>query len=91
MSARQESFEKTLERLEGVVARLESGEASLEKGVALFKEGMALAASCRKRLDEAKMDISLAVAGDKAGAVPFDPESGTGPDQEEPGGGADVG
>ena len=91
MSARQEPFEKTLERLEGVVARLESGDVPLEKGVALFKEGMHLAASCRKRLAEAKMEISLAVAGGKGGEVPFDPAARDAPDLEEPGGGADVG
>lgn len=87
MSARQETFEKTLERLEAVVARLESGDMPLEKGVALFKEGMALAATCRKRLTDAKMEISLALG--EGGDVPFpDP---AGPSSDEPGGGADVG
>jgi exodeoxyribonuclease VII small subunit len=91
MSARQEPFEKTLDRLEAVVARLESGETSLEKGVALFKEGMTLAAACRKRLEEAKMEISLAVSGEKGGEVPFDPARRDETSLEEPGGGADVG
>lgn len=91
MSARQETFEKTLERLETVVARLESGDASLEKGVALFKEGMILAASCRKRLDDAKMEISLAMGGTPGGVVPFGDEPGDDDAPEGPGGDADVG
>lgn len=91
MSARQESFEKTLERLESVVAKLESGDASLEKGVALFKEGMILAASCRKRLDDAKMEISLAMGGMPGGEAPFGDGSGDQDAPEGPGGDADVG
>jgi exodeoxyribonuclease VII small subunit len=91
MSVRQESFEKTLERLESVVARLESGDASLDKGVALFKEGMTLAASCRKRLDDAKMEISLALGGPQGGVAPFIGEPGEEDAPEGPGGDADVG
>ncbi len=85
MSARREPFEKTLERLEAVVARLESGETTLEKGVALFKEGMMLAASCRKRLDEARMEITLALAG--GGETPFEspePDDGRSDTREAP-------
>lgn len=81
MSARQEPFEKTLERLEAVVARLESGEVSLEKGVALFKEGMALAASCRKRLEDARMEIAQALAA--GGEKPFEDREPA-PEQERP-------
>ncbi|MEF3697428.1 exodeoxyribonuclease VII small subunit [Desulfolutivibrio sp.] len=91
MSVRQESFEKTLERLEAVVARLESGDAPLDKGVTLFKEGMALAASCRKRLDDAKMEISLAMGGPQGGVTPFAVEPGVEDAPEGPGGDADVG
>lgn len=58
MAAKKENFEKSLERLERIVAQLESGDLPLEKGVALYKEGLDLAGACRKRLDEAKMEIS---------------------------------
>ena len=59
-AAREESFEKALERLERIAARLEAGDVPLEKGVALYKEGMGLVASCRKRLEAAKLELSLA-------------------------------
>lgn len=58
MAAKKENFEKSLERLERIVTQLESGDLPLEKGVDLYKEGLSLAGACRKRLDEAKMEIS---------------------------------
>jgi exodeoxyribonuclease VII small subunit len=50
-------FEKQLKRLQKIVAMLESGDVPLEKGVALYKEGLELAAGCRKRLEEARVEI----------------------------------
>ncbi|EFL51347.1 Exonuclease VII small subunit [Solidesulfovibrio fructosivorans JJ]] len=73
MSAgKQESFEKALERLERIAARLEAGDVPLEKGVALYKEGMGLVADCRKRLEAAKLELSL--AGEDGALKPFDVE-----------------
>lgn len=71
-AAREESFEKALERLERIAVRLEAGDVPLEKGVALYKEGMGLVASCRKRLEAAKLEVSL--AGEDGTLVPFDVE-----------------
>lgn len=71
--AKEESFEKALERLERIAARLEAGDVPLEKGVALYKEGMGLVISCRKRLEAAKLEITL--AGEDGTLVPFDVEA----------------
>ncbi|WP_428569078.1 MAG: exodeoxyribonuclease VII small subunit [Solidesulfovibrio sp. DCME] len=70
---KEESFEKALERLERIAARLEAGDVPLEKGVALYKEGMGLVASCRKRLEAAKLEITL--AGEDGALAPFDVEA----------------
>ena len=72
-NVKEESFEKALERLERIAARLEAGDVPLEKGVALYKEGMGLVASCRKRLEAARPEISL--AGEDGTPVPFDVEA----------------
>lgn len=52
-------FEKQMARLQKIVEGLESGEMPLEKGVALYKEGLAIAASCKKKLAEARHDVKL--------------------------------
>ncbi|HML54546.1 MAG TPA: exodeoxyribonuclease VII small subunit [Solidesulfovibrio magneticus] len=70
MSVKEESFEKALVRLERIAVALEAGDVPLEKGVALYKEGMGLVASCRKRLEAARLEISL--AGEDGAVVPFD-------------------
>ena len=72
-SVKEESFEKALERLERIAARLEAGDVPLEKGVALYKEGMGLLASCRKRLSDARLEISL--AGEDGALRPFDADA----------------
>ncbi len=51
------NFEKQLAKLKAIVEQLESGELPLEKGVTLYKQGVTLAASCRKRLDAARLEI----------------------------------
>lgn len=68
-SVKEESFEKALERLERIAARLEAGDVPLERGVALYKEGMGLVASCRKRLESARLEIAL--AGEDGSLRPF--------------------
>jgi exodeoxyribonuclease VII small subunit len=70
VSVKEESFEKALARLERIAVALEAGDVPLEKGVALYKEGMGLVASCRKRLEAARLEISL--AGEDGAVVPFD-------------------
>jgi exodeoxyribonuclease VII small subunit len=84
MSVKEESFEKALERLERIAVRLEAGDVPLEKGVALYKEGMGLVVSCRKRLEAARLEISL--AGEDGSLRPFDmkdAETGEGAGEEE--------
>lgn len=73
MTEKEESFEKALERLARIAAKLEAGDVPLEKGVALYKEGMQLVASCRKRLEAARLEI--AVAGEDGTLRPFDAEA----------------
>ena len=70
-SATPLSFEKSLEKLEGLVKKLESGELSLEDSIKAFEEGVNLAQICGKKLDEAekKVEILLSNKGDKE---PFD-------------------
>jgi exodeoxyribonuclease VII small subunit len=53
----EESFEASLEALEGVVAKLESGELPLEQALAAFETGISLARRCGSRLDAAELRI----------------------------------
>lgn len=71
-NVKEASFEKALERLERIAARLEAGDVPLENGVALYKEGMGLVAACRKRLEAARLEISL--AGEDGTLAPFEVE-----------------
>ena len=52
-------FEKQIQRLQKIVESLEQGTLPLEKGVDLYKEGLALAASCKKKLVEARHSVTL--------------------------------
>ena len=68
------SFEKSLEKLEGLVKRLESGELSLEDSIQAFEEGVRLAQHCGKKLDQAEKKVEILLSA-KDGAVtkePFD-------------------
>ena len=53
------SFEEAVKRLEQINESLESGKLSLDESIALYKEGIGLAADCKKKLDVAKMQISV--------------------------------
>ncbi|WP_409018673.1 exodeoxyribonuclease VII small subunit [Brevundimonas vesicularis] len=57
------SFEKALERLEGIVSRLESGQAPLEESITLYEEGAVLKAHCEARLKEAQLRVEKIVVG----------------------------
>ena len=76
MSGKEETFEKALERLERIASRLEAGDVPLEKSVALYKEGMGIVAECRKRLEAARLEITL--AGEDGAVRPFEPEASGG-------------
>lgn len=76
MSQKEEKFEVTLERLQGLVRELESGDCSLEDSIKKFEEGMALAKSCQERLNSAEQKIELLLKADKNGieTAPFEAE-----------------
>lgn len=52
-------FEKQMLRLQKIVESLEGGELPLEKGVALYKEGLGIAASCKRKLAEARHAVTV--------------------------------
>ncbi len=54
----EQSYEKSLKRLEEIVVLLEEGGQPLEKTLELFSEGTALIASCSKYLDDAEQKIT---------------------------------
>lgn len=76
---KEEKFEETLERLQGLVRELESGDCSLEDSIKKFEEGMALARSCQERLSQAEQKIEILLKADKNGvrSEPF----GDGPEE----------
>ncbi len=74
-SSKSDSFEKNLERLDGIVRELEDADLPLEKALQLYEEGMKLSEVCHKQLEEAegKVEMLTKKAGDKVVAEPFDP------------------
>jgi exodeoxyribonuclease VII small subunit len=69
------SFEKNLERLDGIVRELEDADLPLEKALQLYEEGMKTSEICHKQLEEAegKVEILTKKAGGKVVAEPFEP------------------
>ncbi len=74
-SAKPDSFEKNLERLDGIVRELEDADLPLEKALLLYEEGMKLSEICHKQLEEAeaKVEILTKKAGGKVVPEPFEP------------------
>jgi len=68
-SKKEEKFEVTLERLQGLVRELEGGECSLEDSIKKFEEGMALAKLCQDRLNLAEQKIEVLLKADKSGVT----------------------
>lgn len=66
---KEEKFEVTLERLQGLVRELESGDCSLEDSIKKFEEGMALAKDCQARLNKAEQKIEILLKADKNGVA----------------------
>jgi exodeoxyribonuclease VII small subunit len=73
---KEEKFEVTLEKLQGLVRELESGDCSLEDSLKKFEEGVALARSCQERLNSAEQKIEILLKSDKDGITtgPFEAE-----------------
>lgn len=53
------TFEDAMQRLSEVTKSLENEKLPLDESIELYKEGMELAALCKSRLDNAKMQISV--------------------------------
>jgi len=75
-SAKPDSFERNLERLDGIVHQLEERELPLERALELYEEGMKLTATCQQQLEEAegRVEILRRRAGGKMVAEPFEEE-----------------
>ena len=61
----ENSYEKSLKRLEEIVAILEEGGQPLEKTLELFSEGTTLLNTCAKYLDNAEQKIVTLMNGEK--------------------------
>jgi exodeoxyribonuclease VII small subunit len=61
MSKKEQSFEKSLLRLEEIVAQMEDADPDLDKALALFSEGSGLVKFCSQKLSEAKKKIEILV------------------------------
>ena len=71
--ALQISFEKALEKLEGIVDEMESGKMSLEDMIARFEEGQKLIKFCGAKLNEVERKIEILVKKNgKTETEPFD-------------------
>ena len=69
----EQSFEKSLKRLETIVSEMESGALGLEEMISRFEEGQSLLKFCSKKLNEVEHKIEVLVKkGDKVIAEPFE-------------------
>ena len=65
MNEKNDTFEKSMERLEQIVRAMERGDVPLEESLKLFQEGTELVRSCGKLLDEAELQVKkIATAED---------------------------
>jgi exodeoxyribonuclease VII small subunit len=80
-SAKPDSFEKNLERLDAIVQQLEDADLPLEKALQFYEEGMKLSEVCHKQLQEAegRVEILMKKAGGKVAAEPFETEESENP------------
>ena len=75
-TAKADSFERILEKLEAVVADLEGNELPLEKALERFEEGVRLSREGSKRLEDAERRIEEIL--EDGSAAPLDIEEGGG-------------
>ena len=54
------TYEESIIRLDEIVRQLEDGGLPLNESLELYKEGTALAVNCKKMLENAKLQISVA-------------------------------
>lgn len=71
---KQPSFEKLMERLEGIAGELESGELGLEKAIECYEEGVKCYKQCHGILSSAekKVEILTRSAEGRLEAEPFE-------------------
>ena len=76
MSAKKQTFEQQIARLEEIVAALERGDAPLADALALLGECTGLIAACSKQLDEAEQKVVRLMKGSDGQPVerPFSEE-----------------
>ena len=65
MPKKEQSFEKSLKRLEEIVSLMENAEPDLDKALALFTEGADLVKFCSQKLNETKKKIETVTAGNR--------------------------
>lgn len=63
MKKQENTFEKSMLRLEQIVKTMETGDISLEESLKLFQEGTGLARSCGKILEDARLQVTTVLAG----------------------------
>ncbi len=63
-TAKQPSFEQSLEQLETLVEALEEGDLSLEQALDHFEQGVTLTRSCQQQLDQAEQKIKVLIEKD---------------------------
>ncbi len=51
------TFEKALEKLEGITKALSEGDLPLDKAMKLYKEGLSLCSHCETLLSQAKLTV----------------------------------
>ena len=85
MSAKKQTFEQEIARLEEIVAALEKGDAPLADSLALFEEGTKLIAACSQELDAAEQKVVKLMKGPDGAPVELKPPSPNVTDTRLPG------
>jgi len=76
---KQQTFERSIERLEKIVAEMEKGSLSLEEMIARFEEGQSLIKFCTHKLNEVERKVEMLVKkGGDIVAEPYDEQSASG-------------
>ena len=78
------SFEKGLAELERIVKKLESSDVDLETAVADFEQGMKIQQYCKRKLDEATLQVNRLLEDGKLRPLQ-DPHHQPKPPQQSPG------
>ena len=63
------NFEKSIERLREIINILEKDDATLSQSLDLYKEAVELSVSCKKELEDAKLQIEIIENTDKDNEV----------------------